>query len=82
MTKSTVPHNRLRYTSIYLPERYFCRFFQVIVITFSPEYNGVVNPPQSFTPQDLMTYEEAHRFASPAAYVTFQFGGQDFDKYQ
>lgn len=29
-----------------------------------------------------MTYEEAHRSPTPAAYVTFQFGGQDFDKYQ
>ena len=29
-----------------------------------------------------MTYEEAHRSPTPAAYVTFQFGGQEFDKYQ
>ena len=29
-----------------------------------------------------MTYEEAHRSPTPAAYVTFQFGGKDFDKYQ
>lgn len=29
-----------------------------------------------------MTYEEAHETPGPAAYVTFQFGGNDFDKYQ
>ena len=29
-----------------------------------------------------MTYEEAHKSPIPAAYVTFQFGGNDFDKYQ
>ena len=29
-----------------------------------------------------MTYEEAHRSSTPAAYVTFQFGGKEFDKYQ
>ena len=29
-----------------------------------------------------MTYEEAHRSPTPAAYVTFQFGGKDFNKYQ
>ena len=59
-----------------------CRFFHIIVITFSADYTGVVNPPTSFTPQDLMTYEEAHKSPIPAAYVTFEFGGNDFDKYQ
>lgn len=29
-----------------------------------------------------MTYEEAHETPGPAAYVTFQFVGEDFDKYQ
>lgn len=29
-----------------------------------------------------MTYEEAHEAPGPAAYVTFQFGGNDFDNYQ
>ena len=42
----------------------------------------MVNPPESFAPQDLLTYEEAHETPDPAAYVTFQFGGNDFDKYQ
>ena len=28
----------------------------------------------------MMTYEEAHKSAVPAAYVAFQFGGNDFDK--
>ena len=62
----------------------FYRFFQVIIIhvTCSADYTGVVNPPTSFTPQDLMTYEEAHKSPVPAAYVTFQFGGNDFYKYQ
>ena len=27
-----------------------------------------------------MTYEEAHKSTVPAAYVAFQFGGNDFDK--
>ena len=30
----------------------------------------------------MMTYEEAHKSAIPAAYVAFQFGGNDFDKYR
>ena len=59
-----------------------CRFFQVIVITFSSDYTGVANSPESFTPQDMLTYEQAHQSPIPAAYVTFQFGGDDFDKYQ
>ena len=59
-----------------------CRFFQVIIITSSPGYRGAVNSPKSFTPQALLTYEEAHQSPIPAAYVTFQFGGNDFDKYQ
>ena len=42
----------------------------------------MVNPPESFAPQDLLTYEEAHETPDPAAYVTFQFGGNEFDKYQ
>lgn len=29
-----------------------------------------------------MTYEEAHKSPLPAAYVTFQFGGDDFYKNQ
>ena len=29
-----------------------------------------------------MTYKEAHETPGPAAYVTFQFGGNEFDKYQ
>ena len=29
-----------------------------------------------------MTYEEAHKSLLPAAYVTFQFGGNDFYKHQ
>ena len=29
-----------------------------------------------------MTYEEAHEFLVPAAYVTFQFRGQDFDAFR
>ena len=58
------------------------RFFQVIVISIRPEYNGVINSPQSFTPQDMLTYEEAHRSPLPAAYVSFEFAGNDFDKYQ
>lgn len=49
---------------------------------FSSDFTGVVNPSESFTPQDLLTYEEAHETPGPAAYVTFQFGGNDFDKYQ
>ncbi|XP_022783220.1 protein sidekick-2-like isoform X2 [Stylophora pistillata] len=57
-------------------------FFQVIVITYRSDYNGVVNPPADFTTRDLMTYEEAHKSPLPAAYVTFQFGGHDFYKYQ
>ena len=59
-----------------------CRFFQVIIITFSSVYSGVVKSPQSFAPQDLLTYEEAHESSVPAAYVTFQFGGNDFNKYR
>ena len=27
----------------------------------------------------MMTYEEAHKSTVPAAYVAFQFGGNDFD---
>ncbi|KAJ7357737.1 hypothetical protein OS493_023210 [Desmophyllum pertusum] len=34
------------------------RFFQVIVITFSSDYTGVTNSPESFTPQDMLTYEQ------------------------
>ena len=30
----------------------------------------------------MMTYEEAHKSSFPAAYVAFQFGGNDFDKNQ
>ena len=30
----------------------------------------------------MMTYEEAHKSTVPAAYVAFQFGGNDFDKYR
>ena len=59
-----------------------CRFFQVVIITFRADYTDVVKPPASFTPQDLMTYAEAHNFPVPAAYVTFQFRGDNFDKYQ
>ena len=29
-----------------------------------------------------MTYEDAHKSPIPTAYVTFQFGGNNFDKYQ
>ena len=58
------------------------RFFQVIVIRYSLDYTGVVNSPESFTPKDLMTYEEAHKSPVPAAYVTFQLRGQDFDAFQ
>ena len=29
-----------------------------------------------------MTYEEAHKSPLPAAYVTFQFGGNDFNNHQ
>ena len=58
------------------------RFFQVIVIRYSLDYTGVVNSPESFTPKDLMTYEEAHKSPVPAAYVTFQFRGQDFDVFR
>ncbi|KAJ7357804.1 hypothetical protein OS493_023284 [Desmophyllum pertusum] len=53
-----------------------CRFFQVIVITFSSDYTGVTNSPESFIPQDMLTYEQAHQSPIPAAYVTFQFGGE------
>jgi len=42
----------------------------------------VVDPPESFSPQDLVTYDEAHKSLVPAAYVTFQFSGNDFDVYQ
>ncbi|XP_022783232.1 hemicentin-2-like isoform X1 [Stylophora pistillata] len=59
-----------------------CRFFQVIIITISSNYTGAVKPPQRFTTQDMMTYEEAHKSSFPAAYVAFQFGGNDFDKNQ
>lgn len=59
-----------------------CRFFQVIVIAVSAHYSGLVNSLDSFTPQDLETYEEAHESLFPAAYVTFQFSGNDFDNYQ
>lgn len=59
-----------------------CRFFQVIVITVSSHYAGVVNSPESFTPQDLVTYDEVHESLVPAAYVAFQFSGIDFDNYQ
>lgn len=48
----------------------------------SSHYSGVVNSPESFTPQDLVTYDEAHESLVPAAYVTFQFSGNDFDNYQ
>ncbi|XP_066015799.1 hemicentin-1-like [Pocillopora verrucosa] len=58
------------------------KFFQVIVIRYSLDYTGVVNSPESFTPKDLMTYEEAHKSLVPAAYVTFQFRGQDFDAFR
>ena len=58
------------------------RFFQVIVIRYGLDYTGVVNSPESFTPKDLMTYEEAHKSPVPAAYVTFQFRGQDFDVFR
>ncbi|XP_022783215.1 titin-like isoform X2 [Stylophora pistillata] len=57
-------------------------FFQVIVITYRSDYTGVVNPQADFTTQDLMTYEDAHKSPLPAAYVTFQFGGDDFYKNQ
>lgn len=59
-----------------------CRFFQVIIIKISSHYSGVVDPPESFSPQDLVTYDEAHESLVPAAYVTFQFSGNDFDVYQ
>ena len=59
-----------------------CRFFQVVIITFRADYTDVVKPPASFTSQDLMTYAEAHNSPVPAAYVTFQFRGDNFDKYQ
>ncbi|XP_066015596.1 protein sidekick-1-like isoform X3 [Pocillopora verrucosa] len=55
------------------------RFFQVIIITYGSNYTGAVNPPGRFTTQDMMTYEEAHKSTVPAAYVAFQFGGNDFD---
>jgi len=42
----------------------------------------VVNSPGSFTSQDLVTYDEAHESLVDAAYVTFQFNGNDFDNYQ
>ncbi|CAH3163876.1 unnamed protein product, partial [Pocillopora meandrina] len=58
------------------------KFFQVIVIRYSLDYTGVVNSPENFTPKDLMTYEEAHKSPVPAAYVTFQFRGQDFDVFR
>lgn len=58
------------------------RFFQVIVIRYSLDYTGVVNSPESLTPKDLMTYEEAHKSPVPAAYITFQFRGQDFDVFR
>ena len=57
-----------------------CRFFQVIIITYSSNYTGAVNPPERFTTQDMMTYEKAHKSTVPAAYVAFQFNGSDFDK--
>ena len=60
----------------------FHRFFQVIVIRYSLDYTGVVNSPESFTPKDLMTYEKAHKSLVPAAYVTFQFIGQNFDTFR
>ena len=60
----------------------FYRFFQVIVMRYSLDYTGVVNSPESITPKDLMTYEEAHKSLVPAAYVTFQFRGQDFDAFR
>ena len=59
-----------------------CRFFQVIVIAVSSHYYGMINSPESFTPQNLVTYDEAHESLVPAAYVTFQFSGNDFDNYQ
>ena len=70
----------IRYNAI-LPV-FFCRFLQVIIITYRSTYTGVVNPPQRFAPQDLLTYEEAHKSLIPAAYITFQFEGNEFDKYQ
>jgi len=30
----------------------------------------------------MLTYEEAHWSLIPAAYVSFEFAGDDFDKYQ
>ncbi|XP_022800122.1 protein sidekick-1-like [Stylophora pistillata] len=57
-------------------------FFQVIVIRYSLDYTGMVNSPDSFTPKDLMTYEEAHKSSAPAAYVTFQFRAHDFDAFR
>ncbi|XP_078378064.1 uncharacterized protein LOC144661241 [Oculina patagonica] len=58
------------------------RFFQIIVLRLSSDYNGVVETPGNFTPQDLLTYEDAHASPISTAYVTFQFGGNDFDMYQ
>ncbi|XP_066015791.1 hemicentin-1-like isoform X2 [Pocillopora verrucosa] len=58
------------------------KFFQVIVIRYSVDYTGLVNSPESFTSKDLMTYEEVHKSPVPAAYVTFQFRGQDFDVFR
>ena len=52
------------------------------MITYRSGYNGVVNPPADFTTQELMTYEEAHKSPVPAAYVTFQFAGNDFNNHQ
>ena len=52
------------------------------MISIRPEYNGVINSPQSLTPQDMLTHEEAHRSPIPAAYVSFEFAGNEFDKYQ
>ena len=60
----------------------FFRFFQVIVMRYSLDYTGVANSPESITPKDLMTYEEAHKSLVPAAYITFQFRGQDFDAFR
>ena len=65
-----------------LPNILFHRFFLVIIIRYSVDYTGEVNSLDIFTPKDLMTYEEAHKSPVPAAYVTFQFRGQDFGAFR
>ena len=52
------------------------------MITYRSGYKGVVKPPADFITQELMTYEEAHKSPVPAAYVTFQFGGNDLNNHQ